>query len=102
MELITLQSIPNQEVIVTLNDSRYKIQIKSASGFMTYGIERDGVVIIENGNRIVNGAPLLPYKYMEEGNFILDIPDSELPDFTKFGSTQFLTYASQEELEAVR
>lgn len=102
MNLITLQQIPNQEVIVTLDGSRYKIQIKSASGFMTYGITRDGEVIIENGNRIVNGAPLLPYKYMEAGNFILDVPDGELPDYTKFGSTQFLTYASQEELEAVR
>ena len=102
MNLITLQQIPNQEVIITLNGSRYKIQIKSASGFMTYGITRDGEVIIENGNRIVNGAPLLPYKHMEAGNFILDVPDSELPDYTKFESTQFLIYVSQEELEAVR
>jgi len=102
MKLITLQQIPNQEVIITLDGSRYKIQIKSASGFMTYGIERDGVVIIENGNRVVNGAPLLPYKYMESGNFVLDIPETELPDYKKFGVTQFLFYASQEEIEAVR
>ncbi len=102
MKLITLQKIPNQEVIVTIDESRYKIQIKSASGFMTYGIERDGVIIIENGNRIVNGAPLFPYEYMESGNFILDVPDSELPDFTKFESTQFLVYASQEEIESIR
>jgi len=102
MKLITLQQIPNQEVIITLDDSRYKIQIKSASGFMTYGISSDGVIVIENGNRIVNGAPLFPYKYMESGNFILDVPGSELPDYTKFESTQFLIYASQEELEAVR
>lgn len=102
MELITLQSIPNQEVIVTLDGSRYNIQIKSASGFMTYGISRDGITIIENGNRIVNGAPLFPYKYMEAGNFILDVPDSELPDYKKFEATQFLRYASSEELELAR
>lgn len=102
MKLITLQQIPNQEVIVTLDGSRYKIQIKSASSFMTYGIERDGVVIIENGNRIVNGTPLLTYKYMESGNFVLDVPDNELPDYKKFGSTQFLIFASQEEIEAIR
>lgn len=102
MNLITLQKIPNQEVIVTLDGNRYKIQIKSASGFMVYGIERNGVTIIENGNRIVNGAPLLPYKYMEAGNFIFDIPDTELPDYNKFEDTQFLVYASQEEIEAVR
>lgn len=102
MKLITLQKTPNQEIIVTLDGSRYKIQIKSVSGFMTYGVTRDGLVIIENGSRIVNGTPLLPYKYMESGNFILDVPDSELPDFTKFELTQFLIFASQEEIEAIR
>lgn len=102
MQLITLQPIPNQEVIITLGDYRYNIEIKSASGFMTYGITRDGVTIIENGARIVNGSPLFPYRYMETGNFIIDVPDSELPDYTKFESTQFLRYASQDELEAAR
>lgn len=102
MKFITLQQTPNQEVIVTVNGSRYKIQIKSASGFMTYGVERDGITIIENGARIVNGSPLLPYRYMEEGNFILDVPDDEFPDYTKFESTQFLIYASQDEIESVR
>ena len=102
MRQITLQQIPNQEIIVTLDGARYKIEIKSASGFMTYGIIRNGIVIIENGNRIVNGAPLISYKYQESGNFILDMIDSELPDYTKFESTQFLIYLSQEEIEAVR
>ena len=102
MILVTLQPIPNQEIIITLDSARYNIEIKSASGFMTYGVIRDGVTIIENGNRVVNGVPLLPYRYMEQGNFILDLPDSELPDYKQFGATQFLYYASQSELEAVR
>lgn len=102
MKLITIQPIPNQEVIVTLDSRRYKIQLKDADGFMTYGVVRDGVTIIENGNRIVNGAPLLPYRHMEDGNFILDIPDDELPNYKAFQSTQFLLYASQEELEIAR
>ena len=100
MKLITLQAIPRQEVIVTLDESRYKIQMLSAGDFMTYGVERDGIVIIENGTRLVNGSPLLPYKYMQEGNFILDVPDSELPDYKNFTSTQALYYASIAELEA--
>jgi len=102
MQSITLQNIPNQELIVTIDGYRYSIPIKSANGFMTYGITRDGVVIVENGNRLVNGAPLFLYKYMETGNFILTVPDDELPDYKQFQSTQFLKYASKEELGLVR
>lgn len=102
MKAITLQAIPNQEIIVTVDENRYTIQIKDCSGFMTYGVQRNGETIINNGNRIVNGALLLPYQYMEDGNFIFNIPDSELPDYTQFEVTQFLVYASQEELESIR
>jgi len=102
MKSITLQAIPNQEIIVTLDDARYNIKLKSASGFMTYGIERGGIVIIENGTRIVSGLPLFPYRYMESGNFILDAPDGSEADYNQFEVTQFLRYASQEEIESVR
>ena len=102
MQLITIQAVPSQEVIVTLEGNRYKIQIKDADGFMTYGVIRNGETLLENGTRIVNGSPLLPYKYMEAGNFALEVPDSELPNYKQFGVTQFLYYASQEELESVR
>lgn len=102
MELIELQAIPSQEIIVTLDGNRYEIPIKDAGGFMAYGVIRNGVTILENGNRIVNGSPLLPYKHMESGSFSLSVPDSELPDYRQFGLTQFLYYASQEELESIR
>ena len=99
---ITLQAIPSQEIIITLDSRRYEIQIKDAGDFMVYGISRDGETILETGFRIVNGEPLLPYKYMEDGNFAFVIPDSEVADYTNFELTQFLIYASQEELEALR
>ena len=102
MQLITIQAVPSQEVIVTLEGNRYKIQIKDADGFMTYGVIRNGETLLENGTRIVNGSPLLPYKYMESGNFALSVPDSELPNYEQFGLTQFLYYATQEELESIR
>lgn len=102
MELITLQAIPSQSVIITLDSNRYEIPIKDAGGFMVYGVIRNGLTILENGNRIVNGSPLLPYKYMEAGNLALSVPDAELPNYEQFGLTQFLYYASQEELESIR
>lgn len=101
-ESITLQAIPNQKIIITLDSRRYEIEIKSADGFMTYGIVRDGVTILENGFRVIGKQPLLPYRYMESGNFVFDIPDTEDPDYKSFEITQFLFYLSQEEIEAAR
>ncbi len=102
MQNITLQSIPSQVAIVTLDDFRYEITIKDAGGFMVCGIVRDGVIILEPGFRIVNGEPLIPYRYLEGGNFAFDIPEDEKPNYEQFQVTQFLVYASPEELESIR
>ncbi len=101
MKSIALQAIPNQSIIVTLDGDRYEMPFKGAGGFMTYGVIRNGVTILENGTRIVNGVPLLPYKYMQNGNFSLSIPDNELPNYKQLGVTQFLYYATPEELELI-
>lgn len=102
MELITIRAVSSQDVIVTLEGFRYEIALKDADGFMVFGIIRDGVTIIEPGMRIVNDSPFLPYLYLEQGNFILDLPDDEIPDYKQFGITQFLRYATDAELKAVR
>lgn len=102
MENITLQSIPSQVAIVTLDGSRYEITIKDADGFMVCGIVRDGITILDPGFRIVNGTPLIPYRYLENGNFAFDIPEDETPNYEQFQTTQFLVYASPEELESIR
>lgn len=102
MENITLQSMPSQVAIVTLDGARYEITIKDAGGFMVCGIVRDGVEILSPGFRIVNGEPLIPYRYLENGNFAFDIPEDEKPNYEQFQITQFLVYASPEELESIR
>ena len=102
MQNITLQSIPSQIAIVTLDGARYEITIKDAGGFMVCGIARDGVEILSPGFRIVSGSPLIPYRYLENGNFAFDIPEDEKPNYEQFQVTQFLVYASPEELESIR
>lgn len=102
MQYLTLQQIPSQVVIATLDGFRYEITIKDAGGFMVCGVVRDGETLLEPGFRIVNGSPLIPYRYMENGNFTFEIPDDEEPDYNQFESTQFLIYASPEELDSIR
>lgn len=102
MESIALRPTPNQAIPVTLDGFRHLITIKSADGFMTCGIERDGAVLLESGTRIVEGEPLLPYKYMEQGNFIITNQNDEPIDYKKFEASQFLLYVTQDELDAIR
>ena len=38
---------------------------------------------------------------MENGNFILQTSNYEYPDYTMFGVTQYLIFATQAEIEAI-
>lgn len=98
---ITLQPLPNQSFSIQLGASRYDITLKEANGAMTASIARDGAPVVENV-RLVAGSPVLPYRYLEDGNFVLVTQDDDLPYYTAFGVTQFLTYLTADEVAALR
>lgn len=97
---IDLQPIPNQSFSVILDGSVYDITIKETNGTMSYDMTRDNVPVL-NGQRIVTGSVLIPYRYLQKGNFVLTTLNEELPDYTKFGSSQFLVYITADEVEAL-
>ncbi len=101
MQLVPIQAIPNQSFTINLDNNLYGISIKETEGVMSVSIERDNVLIVEN-NRVPAGAPLLPYRYQEAGNFIFITANFQLPYYTKFNVTQTLVYFSTEELDAFR
>jgi len=101
MQEIALSNIPNQSLSVRLEDAQYDITLKACDGVMGVTIVRDNEVLISNV-RAVCGVGLLPYRYLEEGNFFIDTLDDELPDYTKFGISQSLIYVTQAELAAIR
>lgn len=100
MELISLSAISNQKFSVQLESKRYIITIKETKGVMSCTIVREDETIVDNV-RLVAGTPILPYAYMEDGNFILTTENEDLPDWTKFGNGQELYYLSASELEAL-
>ena len=101
MQDLGLAALPNQNFFVQLDGSAYAITIRQASGCVIASVSRDDVTLIE-GARVVTGTPLLPYRYEEAGNFILTTQNDDLPDYTQFGVTQFLTYLSADDLTALR
>jgi hypothetical protein len=94
---IELAPIPNQSFSIRLDDSQYDIAIRETNGCMSASITRDNIEIVSN-TRIVAGFPIIPYRYLENGNFVITTLNEELPYYTEFGNTQFLIYASQVEL----
>lgn len=101
---INLEAIPNQEFTIRLEDLRYTVRINDvADSCAVVTIDRDGQTVI-SGSRIVANGLMIPYPYLEGegGNFFLETPDDELPDYEKFGTTHRLIYFTREELEVMR
>jgi hypothetical protein len=100
MQIVPLSSDPNQELTVRQDGFRYSLRLKSVNGVMVVDISVDGVVILF-GSRVLAGTPLIPYRYLEDGNFLLLTNNEELPDYTQFGLTQTLVYLSPDEIAAL-
>lgn len=98
---IDLAAIANQAVAIRLDNQLYSLAVREAGGVMSVDITRDGVIVLD-GQRAVAGAPLIPYTYLEAGNFVFVTEGEEYADWRKFGSSHFLLYANAEELAALR
>lgn len=102
MNLIELEAVPNQSFVVYMEGSRYELIVKETNlNAMAVTIFRNGSILL-NGMRCVTGTPLIPYEYMEDGNFAFITENGEFPNWEKFGRTQFLVYLTRAEVEALR
>jgi hypothetical protein len=105
---IPIANIPNQSFSINLDESQYDIRIHATSDrgipgneIMAVTIIRDSVIIV-SGMRAVSDYPIIPYAYLEDGNFFITTMNDEYPDWRQFGNTQYLIFASQAELIAAR
>lgn len=96
---VPLRALANQSLSMPLGDSRYEITVKEATGCMVCTIVRDDVVLVQNV-RLLPDAYVLPYDYLEggEGNFFFAVQDESLPWWESFGLTQFMVWASADEI----
>lgn len=101
MIILPLEQTPNQNLQFNDSGVRYDITIKEVNGIMVVDASIDLVPVI-TGHRLGAGVPFLPYKYIEEGNFMIVTEDDELPYWDKFGDTQTLFYIGPEEIEVLR
>ena len=100
---LTLQAIPNQILSIQLENNSYQIEIRTIdiNNKMAISIYRNQEIVIQ-GLELLGNIGIIPFRYLENGNFVMTTMDDELPDYTKFGITQFLNYVTVAELAAAR
>lgn len=105
---IPIDSLPNQSLSITLDNNVYDLVIHSCesninniTGIVACDLTINGTVTV-TGLRAIPSFPIIPSQYLENGNFIFQTENDAYPDWRQFGITQFLIYASQEELNAIR
>lgn len=100
MRLIPLANTPNQSFTVQLDNVRWELVVRTARGCMCADVDRDNVALLR-GVRLVAGQPIIPYAYLQTGNFIFLSVDDALPDWSQFGVSQTLVYFSAAEIAAL-
>ncbi len=108
---IPLQAIPNQSLSIQLDEINFDITINSCgfviensenfTNIMAFTIYINNVLTVA-GSRAVSGFPIIPYKYLENGNFVVVTENEEYPNYLRFGIDQYLIYASPEEIIAIQ
>lgn len=104
---VPIVNIPNQSFSITYAKNEYDVAINACrdngqpgTGIVAVTLHINDVLVV-SGVRSVAGFPILPSKYLENGNFIFVTNNDEYPDWRQFGITQYLVLASQVELEAL-
>ena len=102
MREIQIDPVANQTVTVYLENDRYDLTFKqAASGATLATIMRNDDLLVSN-ILCVAGTPLLPFVYVEKGNFIFSMANEGMPLWQDFGTTTFLFYMSEEEVGVAR
>lgn len=101
MIVIPISAIPNQNFTIQLDNSTYNFSLFTIINSVAVNLVRDNTALL-SGTRVVAGYPVIPYRYLEIGNFIFLTQNDDLPDYTQFGITQSLIYASASELVSIR
>lgn len=101
MQTIPLSALPNQNFTVTLGDDAYNFTLNTCVNITTITLFRNQTLIL-SGERVPPLTPIIPYEYLESGNFIFVTKNEEYPIYSEFGVSQFLMYVTQDELTAFR
>lgn len=114
MQIIPLQAVPSQTFsFIDPSSNQWDIAVRFVGQAITTGEVTTNVGQIAfsftfNGNILIQGitavagARIIPYTYLENGNFALITQSQQIPDYTQFGITQTLVYLSESDIQVFR
>lgn len=97
MRVIPLATVPNQSFTLTLDGFRWTVRLASISYGTVCDLAKDGTTLL-SAVRVVAGEPIIPYSYLQSGNFIFLTQSDILPIWGLFGTDQILVYLSTSEI----
>lgn len=98
MQIIPLSNIPNQTFTVILNNSLYRIALRTIQEFTFVSVWTNDEVLFYNQlctpNNYIN-----PYNYLSaNGKFYFRCLDNNYPNYKNFNGSQQLLFLSPEEV----
>lgn len=100
MQQIPLQTTPQQNFTITLNDTDFEISLRMADDIMLISISAGGVEYIKNA-KCFPDQPILQFPYLQKnGDFWFKTVKGAYPNWQDFENTCFLFYLSPEDLAA--
>lgn len=97
MRVIPLSAAPNQQFSCLLDNRRFVLTFKQAAGVLCVDLDIGGARVL-SGSRVLAGEVLIPYRYLESGNFLVLTLGGEIPNWQSLGRTQTLVYLTQDEI----
>lgn len=97
MQALPLINVANQSFDVALDAGQWTLTLREANGVMVVDVSLDGVVKL-SGSPVLSGEPLIPYAYLQDGNFVFSTLNDDLPFWDQFEITQTLFYLTNEEM----
>lgn len=98
---IPIQAIPNQNFSINLDNNLFDITLRTTNGITSASFTINGTDTIDN-IRCVAGSVLIPYAYLEAGNFMFLTNNYQFPIYTQFNISQTLVYFTAAELATIR
>ncbi len=102
MQTVPIQAIPSQTfTFIDPSNNTWEIGIKNVAMQMAFSFTLNGVLLVQNSCGVA-GYRLIPYDYLEDGNFVLITQNQQVPDYNQFGTNQTLVFLTKSEIAAFR
>lgn len=102
MQSIPIQALPAQTfTYVDPANNQWNIGVQLVIEQLAFSFTLNGLPLIKNVTAVA-GIRIIPYDYLENGNFVLITQSQQVPDYRQFGTTQHLLFLEAADIKAFR